>query len=53
MIRYVSVGMTNTQIARQLNVSPSTVGKHLENAFQRLGVQSRTAAVTRISPGDY
>jgi DNA-binding CsgD family transcriptional regulator len=52
VIRCVATGMSNSQIARHLAVSPSTVRKHLENAFQRLGVQSRTAAVARISQLD-
>jgi DNA-binding CsgD family transcriptional regulator len=52
VLRCVALGMSNTEIARQLVVSASTVRKHLENAFQRLGVQSRTAAVARVFP-DY
>jgi len=31
-------------------VSPATVRKHLENAFARLEVSSRTAAVAKICP---
>jgi DNA-binding NarL/FixJ family response regulator len=38
------------QIAGRLVVSSSTVRKHLENAFGRLGVSSRTAAVARVFP---
>jgi DNA-binding CsgD family transcriptional regulator len=52
VMRCVALGMSNAEIARQLVVSPSTVRKHLENVFQRLEVQSRTAAVARIFP-DY
>jgi DNA-binding CsgD family transcriptional regulator len=48
VLRCVATGMSNTQIARHLSISPSTVRKHLENAYQRLGVQSRTAAVARV-----
>ena len=41
----MATGAGNTRIARTLGVSEATVGKHLENIFLRLGVQSRTEAV--------
>lgn len=50
VLRCVALGMSTPQIAEQLVVSPSTVRKHLENAFGRLGVSSRTAAVARVFP---
>lgn len=50
VLRRVALGMGTAQIAAQLVVSPSTVRKHLENAFGRLGVSSRTAAVARVFP---
>lgn len=50
VLRCVALGMGTPQIAEQLCVSPSTVRKHLENAFGRLGVSSRTAAVARVFP---
>jgi DNA-binding CsgD family transcriptional regulator len=40
-------GHTNAQIARRLGIAEGTVRKHLENIYRRLGVSSRTAAVTR------
>ena len=46
----VAVGHTNAQIARRLDVTEKTVGKHLENIYTRLQVSSRTAAVTRAFP---
>ena len=46
----VAAGQANTVIARQLGLSPSTVRKHLENAFARLEVSSRTEAVAKICP---
>ena len=48
ILQYVEAGYTNRQIARRLFVSEATVGKHLENVFQRLGVSSRTAAVAKL-----
>jgi DNA-binding CsgD family transcriptional regulator len=50
VLRCVALGMSTPQVAEQLAVSPSTVRKHLENAFGRLGVSSRTAAVARVFP---
>jgi DNA-binding CsgD family transcriptional regulator len=46
----VAAGQGNTVIARQVGLSPSTVRKHLENAFARLEVSSRTEAVAKICP---
>jgi two-component system, NarL family, response regulator LiaR len=39
-------GLNNTQIAGKLNVSPSTVKSHVSNILSKLGVASRTEAVT-------
>jgi DNA-binding CsgD family transcriptional regulator len=47
ILQQVATGLTNRQIARRLAVSEATVRKHLENAFARLNVASRTAAVGR------
>lgn len=44
----VSRGLTNTQVARELWLAPSTVRKHLENVYAKLGVTTRTAAVARL-----
>ncbi len=37
-------GKTNKEIAQILWLSPKTVGKHLENVFEKLDVTNRTAA---------
>lgn len=39
-------GLNNTQIAGRLTVSPSTVKSHVSNILTKLGVSSRTEAVT-------
>ena len=39
-------GLNNTQIAGRLNVSPSTIKSHVSNILSKLGVASRTEAVT-------
>jgi DNA-binding CsgD family transcriptional regulator len=48
LLHLVAAGHTNAQIARRLGISEGTVGTHLENIYERLGVSSRTAAVTRV-----
>lgn len=44
---WVARGKTNAEIARLLWLAPSTVSKHLENIYAKLGVKTRTAAVAR------
>ena len=39
-------GLNNTQIAGKLTVSPSTIKSHVSNILSKLGVTSRTEAVT-------
>jgi len=51
LLRLLAAGHTNSQIARRLGISEGTVRTHLENIYAKLGVSSRTAAVTRAFPG--
>jgi DNA-binding CsgD family transcriptional regulator len=44
----VARGLTNAQVAQELWLAPSTVRKHLENVYAKLGVNTRTAAVARF-----
>jgi DNA-binding CsgD family transcriptional regulator len=44
---WTTQGQDNKAIASQLNISVSTVRKHLENIYLKLQVSSRTEAVTR------
>lgn len=48
VLSWVAQGKTNPQIAEVLWVSPATVRKHLENVYDKLGVNTRTAAVARF-----
>ena len=50
LLQLLAAGHTNTQIAHHLGVTEGTVRTHLENIYERLGVSSRTAAVTRAFP---
>ena len=50
LLQLVAAGHDNTSIARRLVLSRGTVRNHLENAYARLGVTSRTAAVARAFP---
>jgi DNA-binding CsgD family transcriptional regulator len=47
ILNWVARGKTNQEIASLLFVSPHTVRKHLENAYDKLEVHTRTAAVAR------
>lgn len=46
VLRAVAGGATNRQVAQQISISENTVGRHLANVYTKLGVSSRTAAVT-------
>jgi DNA-binding CsgD family transcriptional regulator len=48
ILGWVARGKTNAEIAQFLWIAPSTVRKHLENIYTKLGVGTRTAAVTRF-----
>jgi DNA-binding CsgD family transcriptional regulator len=45
VLGYVADGDSNALIAKRLGVRPRTVDKHLEHAYAKLGVTSRTAAI--------
>ncbi len=46
VLEQVAKGFTNQQIATRLYIAETTVGHHLESIFVKLGVLSRTAAVS-------
>lgn len=45
VLRCVSFGLTSNQVAEKLIISPLTVNVHLRSIYNKLGVNSRTAAV--------
>jgi DNA-binding CsgD family transcriptional regulator len=44
VLQWVAEGKTNSEIAAILVTAPTTVRKHLENIYAKLGVHTRTAA---------
>ncbi len=44
VMRLVAQGLTDAQVAEQLVISPRTVNTHLTSIYNKLGVESRTAA---------
>ncbi|GKT23154.1 hypothetical protein AVHM3334_10720 [Acidovorax sp. SUPP3334] len=44
VLSWIAKGKTNRDIADILGMSPRTVNKHLEHIFEKLGVETRTAA---------
>jgi len=47
VLQWVAAGKTDRDIAAILGISPRTVHKHLERVYEKLGVETRTAAVMR------
>lgn len=46
VLHWVALGKTNVEVGAVLEMSPRTVNKHLEHIFQKLNVETRTAATT-------
>jgi DNA-binding CsgD family transcriptional regulator len=47
VLEWLSGGKTDRDIANILGISPRTVHKHLQRIYEKLGVETRTAAVAR------
>lgn len=47
VLRLLSAGLSNREIASQMSLSESTVKTHLKNIFRKLGVSSRTKAIAQ------
>jgi DNA-binding CsgD family transcriptional regulator len=48
VLAHVAAGRTNGEIGHLLGISAETVRKHLENAYEKLGVHTRTGAVAAV-----
>ena len=47
ILRFLSSGLTEREIARELFVSYNTVHSHVKSLYRKLGVSSRAEAVAR------
>lgn len=47
VLRLIATGLSNAETGRKLFIAPSTVKKHLENIYDKLGTRSRTQAIAR------
>ena len=47
VLRWVGAGKTDKDIAAILAISPRTVHKHLQHIYEKMGVETRTAALVR------
>ncbi len=52
VLMHVAAGRSNADIADRLFIAESTVRKHLEHSFRKLGVTSRLAAVAALQGRD-
>lgn len=48
VLQLVGSGLSNDQIANQLQLSGRTVANHLQNAFEKLGVHDRKSAYRQL-----
>jgi DNA-binding NarL/FixJ family response regulator len=53
VLQLLAEGLTQTQIARQLVISPRTVGTHIQNLLGKLDVHSRAQAVALAHRMDF
>jgi len=51
VLHWLAGGKTDRDIGEILGISPRTVHKHLQRIYEKLGVETRTAAVMRVLSG--
>jgi DNA-binding NarL/FixJ family response regulator len=44
VLQLLASGLSNKDIARQLGISPKTVGNHVEHVYTKIGADNRAAA---------
>jgi DNA-binding NarL/FixJ family response regulator len=49
VLKLVTKGLSNIEIARRLNISENTVKQHAHAAYRSLGVSSRTEAIVVLA----
>jgi len=49
VLRLVCIGCKRQEIAKQLNISAATVGKHITSAYEKMNVKSNTEATLKAS----
>lgn len=47
VLRLIATGLSNADAGKKLFIAPSTVKKHLENIYSKLGTRNRTQAIAR------
>jgi DNA-binding NarL/FixJ family response regulator len=47
VLRLLALGQPNKAVARELGISPKTVGNHVERIYAKLGVSNRATAALR------
>ena len=53
ILRLISQGLSNKDIARELGISVATVKNHVHSVLEKLRVQSRSQAAARITSRDF
>jgi DNA-binding CsgD family transcriptional regulator len=48
VLHWVAQGKTNAEVGVILGISPTTVAKHLDHVYRKLGVETRTAAAALV-----
>jgi DNA-binding CsgD family transcriptional regulator len=51
VLYWVACGKINRDVGEILGMSPRTVDKHLQHVFEKLGVETRTAAASMVLDG--
>ena len=52
IMEFVSTGLSNREVGKQLHISEGTIKVHLHHIFQKLSIRNRTALanITRLRP---